>query len=267
MPPFFFDRTHLQGLAARERAAYHSARPFPHAVLDDLVPAAVLDTVLAELPARDDPAWSRIRSGADRKLLYRDESGMGPRTRQLCDQLRSSTFVGFLEDLTGIAGLVPGPHFDGGGGLCVVEPGCRLPIHADYNWNARLRLDRRLNVLLYLNRDWREEYGGLLELWDRDVTRCGRRIVPLFNRCVVFPTSDHTPHGHPEPVRTPDGRPRVSLILYYYTNGRPEDEASPPHPTLFHDRPGEPLAWRARRVLRKCVPPIAHDIARALRRR
>jgi hypothetical protein len=266
MTPYFFDRGSLQRRLASARPDYVAAVPFPHCVIDDFVPASVLEQVLVEFPDPRDPGWSQTRSGRDRKMLYRDEDGMGPQTRQLVDQLRSSTFVRFLEALTGIAGLVPGPHLDGGGGLCAIEPGCRLQVHADYNRNEHIRLDRRLNVILFLNKDWREEYGGQLELWDRTVTRCGRRILPAFNRCVVFATSDYTPHGHPTPVQTPDGRTRKALILYYYTNGRPADEATAAHGTIYHARPGEHGA-RARRILRKCVPPIVHEVLHAVRRR
>jgi Rps23 Pro-64 3,4-dihydroxylase Tpa1-like proline 4-hydroxylase len=102
-------------------------------------------------------------------------------------------------------------------------------------------------LLIYLNRNWREEYGGHLELWSRDMKAAERKILPVFGRCVVFSTTDFAYHGHPEPLTCPEGTTRKSLALYYYTNGRPEEELSPEHGTLYQSRPGEALhSWRAR---------------------
>ena len=140
--------------------------------------------------------------------------------RWLLYQLNSSVFVNFLEELTGVGGLIPDPHFEGGG-LHQIERGGFLKIHADFNRHPKLNLDRRLNLLLYLNEDWKDDYGGHLELWDREVARCVKRIAPVFNRCVVFTTTDFSFHGHPEPLACPPAVTRKSLALYYYSNGRP----------------------------------------------
>lgn len=94
-------------------------------------------------------------------------------------------------------------------------------------------------MIVYLNRHWKEEYGGNLELWNREMTRCERRVLPIFNRCVIFNTTDFSYHGHPEPLTCPEGMTRKSLALYYYSNGRPAEELSDAHSTLFQSRPGE----------------------------
>jgi hypothetical protein len=180
-------------------------------------------------------------------------------TRHLLAQFNSSTFTSFLEDLTAISGLIPDPHYLGGG-LHQIEPGGLLKVHADFNRHEQLRLDRRLNLILYLNRDWREEYGGHLELWNRDMTRCEARILPVFNRCVVFTTTSLSYHGHPEPLTCPPGMTRKSMALYYYSNGRPAaEESDVAHDTDFQARPGEALKQpsRARRIGISLVPPAA----------
>jgi Rps23 Pro-64 3,4-dihydroxylase Tpa1-like proline 4-hydroxylase len=140
--------------------------------------------------------------------------------------------LGFLETLTGIDGLVPDPYF-GGGALHQIVPGGFLKVHADFNWHPKLRLDRRLNMLVYLNRGWRPEWGGALELWDGEMAGPVASILPLFNRTVVFTTTDSSFHGHPRPLACPDGTTRKSVSLYYYSNGRPESERSAPHDTIF----------------------------------
>jgi Rps23 Pro-64 3,4-dihydroxylase Tpa1-like proline 4-hydroxylase len=149
-----------------------------------------------------------------------------------------SVFIDFLETLTGITGLLPDPHL-WGGGLHQIQRGGFLKVHADFNRHERLDLDRRLNLLVYLNKDWKEEYGGQLELWSRDMKRCEERVLPVFNRCVVFSTTDTSYHGHPDELTCPEGWTRKSMALYYYTTGRSAEETSQSHSTLYQERPGE----------------------------
>ena len=150
--------------------------------------------------------------------------------------MNSHVFVETLEKLTGIKGIISDPWFRGGG-LHQIYKGGKLDIHADFNWHGHLKLDRRLNVLLYLNKDWKPEYGGELELWAPDMSRCVRKIEPKFNRLVIFETTDNAYHGHPNPWTS--DTPRRSLAWYFYTNGRPEHEKNPAHSTLFKKRPDE----------------------------
>src|SRR5208282_3669906 len=112
----------------------------------------------------------------------------------------------------------------------------KLGVHADFNKHGEFGLDRRLNLLLYLNKDWREEYGGHLQLWNRDMSRCEAKVAPIFNRVVVFGTTDFTYHGHPDPLQCPDDMTRKSLALYYFSNGRPAEEVTGEHSTIFRPR-------------------------------
>lgn len=225
----------LMQWAAAHRAAYAAADPFPHIVVDAFLPPALLEHVLAEFPAPHEGNWQRFETANEKKLANRLEADMGPQTRLLLYQLNGSGFIQVLETLTGISGLIPDPHY-GGGGLHQIERGGRLEVHADFNVHPTLLLDRRINLLLYLNKDWPEAYGGHLELWNADLTQCRQRILPCFNRCVIFNTTSTSFHGHPEPLRCPKDRTRKSLALYYYTRGRPEAEQTPAHTTLFKTR-------------------------------
>lgn len=215
------------------REQYVSAAPFPHIVLDGLFDDAALDDVLREFPAPDAMRWARFDNPLEKKLgFFYATSTIGDTVRRFLDAMNSFEMLLFLEALTGIDGLIPDPYF-GGGGLHQIEPGGFLKIHADFNVHPKLKLDRRLNMLIYMNRDWREEYGGHLELWDAEMRQCRKRILPLFNRTVIFSTSDRSYHGHPHPLTSPPGVTRKSVSLYYYTNGRPEEERSAPHDTIF----------------------------------
>jgi Rps23 Pro-64 3,4-dihydroxylase Tpa1-like proline 4-hydroxylase len=212
---------------------YGAADPFPHIVLDGLFDDEVLDEVLREFPDRDAMRWREFDSKTEKKLgYYHETSTISKTVRDFLNDMNAFEMLVWLEAVTGIDGLIPDPYF-GGGGLHQIEPGGFLKVHADFNVHPKLKLDRRLNMLIYLNKDWRDEYGGHLELWDREATSCRSKILPLFNRTVIFSTSDTSFHGHPHPLTSPPGVTRKSVSLYYYTAGRPEAERSAPHDTIF----------------------------------
>ena len=261
---FRLDSEYLKNLAVKFREDYQKAKPFPHIVIDNFLPEFVLDNILTEFPKSGDIDWQKFENKAEKKLANKHEKNMGDNTRSLLYQFNSSTFIEFLEGITGIEGIIPDPHFEGGG-LHQIERGGYLKMHVDFNRNNKLRLDRRLNLLLYLNKDWKEEYGGYLELWDKEITQCEKKILPVFNRLVIFTTTDFSYHGHPEPLTCPEGWTRKSLALYYYTNGRPAEEISgKAHSTIFQARPGEDIQEKtsdltAKTILKKLIPPIFLD--------
>ena len=266
---FKLDSEYLKKLALDNHESYQQAKPFPHIVIDDFLPEYILDNILTEFPKSGDIDWQKFENKSEKKLANKHERNMGDHTRVLLYQLNSSTFIEFLENLTDIKGIIPDPHFEGGG-LHQIEKGGYLKMHVDFNRHTKLNLDRRLNLLLYLNKDWQEEYGGYLELWDKEITKCEKKILPIFNRLVIFTTTDFTYHGHPEPLTCPEGRTRKSLALYYYTNGRPAEEISgKAHSTIFQARPGEeiqekPSGIDLKTLVKKLTPPIFIDAVKLL---
>jgi hypothetical protein len=137
-----------------------------------------------------------------------------------------------------------------------------LKIHADFNKHPKTKLDRRLNVLVYLNEDWHEEYGGHFELWDKEMKGVKTKILPLFNRMALFSTTSNSYHGHPNPLTCPPDRTRKSLALYYYTNGRPDSEkfeGDQEHNTLFKYRAEDTKSkflTGMKEAIRLITPPI-----------
>jgi len=215
------------------RDSYAAAEPFPHTVIDGLFDDATLNAVLAAFPTRDEMQWMEFDNPLEKKLgFFHERSRIAPLVRDFLEAMNSFEMLLWLEAATGIEGLIPDPYF-GGGGLHQIEPGGFLKVHADFNVHPKLHLDRRLNMLIYLNKDWPDEYGGHLELWDRGGQRPVKRILPLFNRTVIFSTTDTSFHGHPHPLTSPPGVTRKSVSLYYYTAGRPAEERSAPHDTVF----------------------------------
>lgn len=152
----FLPLAKMRESAPAARAAYAAAQPFPHVVLDDFFDPALLERVLAEFPQPGAIRWHRFDNEREIKLASAAESAFGEATRLFLYHLNSITFLEFLSRVTGIDNLIADPCFDGGG-LHQIVRGGKLAIHADFNKHPRYGLDRRLNVLVYLNKDWRAE--------------------------------------------------------------------------------------------------------------
>ncbi len=214
--------------------AYVGGDPFPHLVLDEFIRDDVVDAVLAGFPAPSaDINWRQLlATGEDGEKVQFNKQGMphlfkmSPVIRQLIWELNSSTFIRALEKLTGIDDLLPDPSLRGGG-LHQILPGGVLGVHADFTHHVSYDLERRVNLLIYLNRDWKDEYEGHLELWNQDASRCVKRIRPLAGRCAVFNTNANSYHGHPRPLNCPEGITRKSIAVYYYTLGRDNEDVAP----------------------------------------
>ncbi|HLX06494.1 MAG TPA: 2OG-Fe(II) oxygenase [Thermoanaerobaculia bacterium] len=211
---------------------YVAAAPFPHAALDGLFADDLLEAVLADFPQPQAIKWVSFDSPTEKKLGYSYQQPLGETLRAFLFEMGSPPVLEFLQRLTGIEGLIPDPYLGGAGPHQIVRGGF-LKVHADFNWHPLLKLDRRLNLIVYLNQDWLPEYGGHIELWNRDMSRCEQRVLPVFNRTIVFNTTDTSFHGHPTPLACPETMTRKSVSLYYYTNGRPDEERSAPHDTIF----------------------------------
>lgn len=216
---------------------FREAAPFPHLVIDGLFDGTELREVVRSFPRPDEMHWSTFDSKTEKKLGFHHEKSRLPSPiRQFLYKLNSYEMLDFLERVTGIGGLIPDPYF-GGGGIHQIVRGGYLKVHADFNVHPKLNLDRRLNMLIYLNESWNEAWGGALELWDAEMTSAQRTIAPHFNRTVIFATSDESYHGHPAALESPEGVTRKSLSLYYYTSSRPESERTPAHDTIFREEP------------------------------
>jgi hypothetical protein len=213
---FFFEEDGITAVASTLRPRYAAANPFPHIVLDDFLPAVFVERILDGFPQKHFASVERTGPNQDGKRGYRPDDLHDSPCRSYLYAFNSRPFLAFLEHLTGIQGLIPDPYFVGGG-LHETERGGRLAIHADFSVHAKLNLLRRINVLLFLNKDWQRDYGGDLELWDSRMSHCAASIAPTFNRCVVFNTDRRSFHGHPDPLDCPQDRSRRSVALYYYT--------------------------------------------------
>ena len=245
------DYVRLEAMLKSASHEYRSNEPFPHIVIDDFLDNKTLDIVLESFPSADKKVWiDRQAQSLSGKLAQRSkldfclgrknidyEMSLHPAIRYLMLELNSITFLRFLQGLTGIPTLISDPRM-WGGGMHQTLPGGMLRIHADFLKHPDYNLDRRLNMLLFLNKDWQPEWKGHLELWSGDMAKCERRIEPIANRCVIFTTSEHSYHGYTEPIACPKGESRKSIAMYYYSI--PDAMAGKPKPTTYwQDLPGE----------------------------
>lgn len=218
---------------------YQKGDPFPHFVIDNLFDQSVLLELAKSFPLPGSHWWE-YNNELEKKFACNDLKLMPENLANFLNFLNSNLFIEQIEKLTGIPGLIA-DHTLNGGGLHQICQGGKLDIHCDYNYHPITKLDRRVNVLIYLNTAWCVDWGGYLELWSKDMTQKVVSIAPLFNRMVVFSTTDTAFHGHPEPLRCPPQLTRKSIAMYYYTHGRPDSEKTSPHSTLFQRRPQDPI--------------------------
>jgi Rps23 Pro-64 3,4-dihydroxylase Tpa1-like proline 4-hydroxylase len=247
----------LLQLAKDNAEKYANGRPFPHIYFDDFLPLRAAESALHDFPEPKQLKWSEFDNPNEKKLAFDVVEKLPATVRDVLYFLNSRPMIEFLAILTGIKGVIPDPYFVGGG-LHQIKPGGKLAVHADFNHHEKLNLERRINVLIYLNKDWKEEYGGHFELWNKEMTRAEQKVLPVFNRCAIFSTTSISYHGHPNPLACPPDRTRKSIATYYYSNGRPEEEVRDSHSTLFVRRPGEVDVERLsfKKIVNAVSPPI-----------
>ena len=229
----------------KEINEYRQAQPFPHIVIDDFLPPSLLNGVIDDFRNYNNWGWDNSNYSKDHqvKKFFSPWNNDGDttlpiNTKLILNYFNSPDVINMLEELTGIKGLIADPTLLGGG-MHKIDSGGKLSIHADSRKHAISGNYRRLNLLVYLNKDWNKEWGGSLQLWDKDMTTMVQDIQPLFNRVVIFNTGADTYHGHPHPLNTPNGMSRISLALYYYTKENPDTEENSVTSAVWKDTPVE----------------------------
>lgn len=229
-------------LSDRVIEKYKHNIPFPNIVIDNFFQEDFLNKVLDEFPDLSKLNISEKYNNKDEiKFANNDYANFPLNIKKLIDFMNSENFLNFLQRLTSInEKLEPDTELNGGG-LHEIKSGGYLKVHTDFNKHPKSNLDRRVNILIYLNKNWKDEYGGDLQLWDKNMKECQKKIFPNFNKMVIFSTTDFSNHGHPDPIVCPNNISRKSIALYYFSKGRPENELNPDNiknKTYFKNRAG-----------------------------
>lgn len=234
----------LTAFAAKKKILYQRAKPYPHIVINNFFDQKFLNFVLDEFPD-----LSKINTSTNYK--NKNEIKFANNNRKIFKKnikiifkfLNSKKFLKFLQILSSIDEKILPDTYLSGGGLHEIKKGGVLKVHTDFNKHPFKNLDRRINVLIYLNKNWKKKYGGALELWNKSMQKCEKRILPKFNTMVVFSTNDFTNHGHPNPLKCPASMSRKSLATYYFSKGRPLNEVKKKvlkNTTVFKNRANKP---------------------------
>jgi Rps23 Pro-64 3,4-dihydroxylase Tpa1-like proline 4-hydroxylase len=206
--------------------------PFKHCIIDDAFEYSFAKQCLDAFPPMDSDLWIKSND-EDIEVKYRtnfkSEFEIPEGLVDAFRLLNSAEILKAISEVFDIPKLVPDPYYTGGG-LNVTEKGGLLDVHVDGNYHDATGLNRRINVILYLNPDWEESWGGDFGLYNEDGSELIKKIGPVFNRMVIFDTHDKSFHGLPDPLNFPPGRSRKSIILYYYTK-----EERPSNQNIYKD--------------------------------
>lgn len=222
---------------------YASARPFPHVVIDNFLDDDFATQLKDHFPTpHENPqmTWHLYNNPIECKFACNNQSELPSPVATLFELYQSEEFLNLVRRLTSIPNLEQDPHLHGAG-VHFHPTGGKLDMHLDYSIHPLSGKERRVNLILYLNDGWKESWGGHIDLYsaDRDgeMNACEARVAPLFNRAVLFRTSDLSWHGLPDGVACPIGDGRKSIAVYYVTN--PREDATVRYKADFRARPCE----------------------------
>jgi len=222
---------------------YTANQPLPHILLRGFLDGGVAAAIETEFPSTKSEAWTQYKHPNEKKLGLAKRGYFSAGLGRIVDELNSPSFVAWLSKLTGIPNLIADPSLEGGG-LHQSGRGGFLNLHTDFSHHHyQKNWKRRVNLILYLNSDWGENWGGDIEFWDADMQQCLAKYPPLLNHALIFNTDARYFHGFPEPIACPEDRSRKSLALYYYTT---ETQLKIAHrSTDYRARPGDGRAKSA----------------------
>lgn len=238
MPPMLNPR--VLNDAERLAAAFRTREPFRHVVIEDFFAPDVCARLLHEFPPFERGNAHNEAGEPGAKSTVEKIRELGPAYAALDHLIQTQDFLDLIGRITGIAGLRYDPWYFGGG-THENRAGQDLDPHVDFNRHPVERWHRRLNLIVYLNPEWDDAWGGSLELHSdprRDDDRI-KLITPLYNRAVIFETTEWSWHGF-SCIALPDAKKslsRKSIALYFYTDERPAEELADTHSTIYVDRP------------------------------
>jgi Rps23 Pro-64 3,4-dihydroxylase Tpa1-like proline 4-hydroxylase len=216
-----------------------NAEPFEHIVIDEFLNIAYANKLYDLYPSNYDN-WYKYENPIEVKYAYDDINELPKELKNYFYYLSTTTIIDIFREMTNIGDLEYDEYLHGGGLHCHPNNG-RLNIHLDYEKHPYSGKERRLNIILFLSKGWKEEWNGCNELWNKNVTKCVKKTLPLFNRAIIFKTNDISWHGLPEKILCPENIYRKSLAYYYVSPLNSfKDEADYRKKAQYVKRPEDP---------------------------
>ena len=236
------------------KSEYLENHPYPHIELDNLWDEEFIKSCAEDV--LDFTKWQGEKKfyGSEKKRYSNRYDDFPSNIKKIIDEAYSIKFLNWLKKFTGEEVILPDPFLVGGGIHSTIRGGF-LKVHSDFNWNKQLSLFRKLNLLIYLNKNWNDKWGGQLELWSKNVKKCEKKISPLINKTVIFSTTDISYHGHPDPLNCPDNIQRNSIALYYYSPIKPK--------VFYYER--DDTSYKERKVDNFNLPSLFSRILKKIR--
>ena len=235
--------------------SFAEAKPIRHLIVDNFLLPEVATEAFSVFPTMSE--MDVLKDFRQDKAQDPDIGKFNPIFKEIIfEHLHSQRLLNILVKITGMPNLTADSQLYAAG-LAQGANGGFLNVHIDNSSHPVTNWYRRLNLLLYLNKNWTEEKGGHLELWDPELSK-SVAILPVFNRMLIFATDKQSWHGHRR-IDTPDGDTRKSINLYYFTESSP-DGTDYYHVTSFKARKNEVL----NKVIYS-VDNVVRTVARKLR--
>jgi len=196
-------------------------KPFPHFVVDDFFEIDIAKDLENEFPSFDDKVWHEYGNNVEVKKVCNNWNEFPKKTYEVFSYFNSIQFVEFLSNTLFKKRKLYCDSGLNGGGWHIHSRGGKLNTHLDYSLHPKLSLERKLNIIVYLNSEWESKWGGHLGLWDNQSADAPGKLIkeiePKFNRAVIFDTTMNSWHGLPNPLECPENQFRKSLAIYYLT--------------------------------------------------
>ena len=165
------------------------------------------------LPGTTDAPWKKFDDPVEKRFIMWNIEQI-PSIVDTIKSVHSSTFINIVEKITGFEDIIIDPCYKHATGIAAYPRDGKLSIHLDVNINMESRAQRVCNLLVYLNKDWKDEYNGNLQVGDTPYT-CKDIVAPHWNTAIIMENSPVSYHGLPKRLKCPDGYFRKNLAIYY----------------------------------------------------
>ena len=235
------------------RLQLKNAKPFPNIVMENLFNPKLLELIHDEFDLFRTKNWIQFDRANEKVHRSPPKPRLGPATQLYFDTINSGWFLDFISSITGVVNLIPDPH-NFGGGLHETTNGGMFAVHADFNLHHKTALNNEMVFITYLNKDWKPEYNGALELWDADKRICAAEILPEFGHTALFIHGLNSLHGHSTPLNAPEGMSRRSVAAYYYSNRKANRDMAKRHSSVFFPN-GKAKPWDMMKLFGQYICP------------